>query len=43
LLTESSGDVQIDMPHDREGTSEPVIVRKRQRRLTDVDAVVLSL
>ena len=43
LLTDSSGDVQIDMPRDRDGTFEPVIVRKRQRRLTDVDAVVLSL
>jgi putative transposase len=43
LLTSSSGDVQIDMPRDRDGTFEPVIVRKRQRRLTDVDGVVLSL
>jgi transposase-like protein len=43
LLTDSSGDVQIDMPRDRDGTFEPVIVRKRQRRLTDVDEVVLSL
>ena len=43
LLTSSSGDVQIDMPRDRDGTFEPVIVRKRQRRLTDVDEVVLSL
>src|SRR5664280_1010579 len=40
LLTSSSGDVQIDMPRDRDGTFEPVIVRKRQRRLTDVDEVV---
>jgi putative transposase len=43
LLTSSSGDVQIDMPRDRDGTFEPVLVRKRQRRLTDVDEVVLSL
>jgi putative transposase len=43
LLTSSSGDVQIDVPRDRDGTFEPVIVRKRQRRLTDVDEVVLSL
>lgn len=28
---------------DREGTFEPVIVKKRQRRLNDVDEVVLSL
>jgi len=31
------------MPRDREGTFEPVIVRKRQRRLSDVDELVLSL
>ncbi len=31
------------MSRDREGTFEPVIVRKRQRRLDDVDEVVLSL
>jgi transposase-like protein len=43
LLTDSSGDVQIDMPRDRDGTFEPVIVKKRQRRLTDVDEIVLSL
>jgi len=43
LLASSSGDVQIDMPRDRDGTFEPVIVRKRQRRLTDVDEVVPSL
>jgi putative transposase len=43
LLTSSSGDVQIDMPRDRDGTFEPVLVRKRQRRLTDVDEIVLSL
>ena len=43
VLTSSSGDVQIDMPRDRDGTFEPVIVKKRQRRLTDVDEVVLSL
>jgi putative transposase len=43
LLTSSSGDVQVDMPRDREGTFEPVIVRKRQRRVSDVDEIVLSL
>ena len=43
LLTSSPGDVQIDMPRDRDGTFEPVIAAKRQRRLSDVDEVVLSL
>jgi putative transposase len=33
----------IEVPRDRDGTFEPVIVKKRQRRLTDVDAIVISL
>jgi hypothetical protein len=32
VLTEV-GPVEIDVPRDREGTFEPQIVRKRQRRL----------
>jgi putative transposase len=43
VLTESSGQVQIEVPRDRAGTFEPQIVRKRQRRLTGVDEMVLSL
>ena len=43
VLTESSGEVGIEVPRDRDGTFEPQIVRKRQRRLTGVDQVVLSL
>ena len=43
LLTDSSGHVEIEMPRDRDGTFEPVIVKKRQRRLSEVDEVVLSL
>ena len=31
------------MPRDRAGTFEPQIVKKRQRRLTGVDEIVLSL
>jgi putative transposase len=31
------------VPRDREGTFEPQIVKKRQRRLTKVDEIVLSL
>ncbi|MCK1810312.1 MULTISPECIES: IS256 family transposase [unclassified Micromonospora] len=42
VLTEASGPVQIDVPRDRAGTFEPQIVRKRQRRLSGVDEVVLS-
>ena len=43
LLTDNAGPVEVEVPRDREGTFEPVIVKKRQRRLTDVDAIVLSL
>jgi putative transposase len=43
VLTEASGQVQLDVPRDRAGTFEPQIVRKRQRRLTGVDEIVLSL
>jgi putative transposase len=43
VLTEGSGQVQIEVPRDRAGTFEPQIVRKRQRRLTGVDEMVLSL
>ena len=30
-------------PRDRNGTFEPQLVKKRQRRLSDMDAMVLSL
>jgi putative transposase len=43
VLTEASGQVGIVVPRDRDGTFEPQIVRKRQRRLTGVDQIVLSL
>jgi putative transposase len=43
VLTEASGDVEIEVPRDRAGTFTPVIVKKRQRRLNGVDQVVLSL
>lgn len=43
VLTEASGQVEIDVPRDRAGTFEPQIVKKRQRRLNGVDEVVLSL
>jgi putative transposase len=43
VLTEASGHVGIDVPRDRAGSFEPQIVRKRQRRLSGVDEIVLSL
>lgn len=42
VLTEI-GPVEIDVPRDRDGSFEPAIVRKRQRRLNGVDELVLSL
>ncbi|MGE3836167.1 MAG: transposase, partial [Acidimicrobiia bacterium] len=37
------GPVAIDVPGDRDGSFEPKIVAKRQRRLTGVDELVISL
>jgi putative transposase len=37
------GPVEVDVPRDREGSFEPQIVKKRQRRLDGIDEVVLSL
>ena len=42
MLTDNAGKVDIEVPRDRDGTFTPMIVPKRQRRLSDVDAVVLS-
>ncbi len=35
--------VEISVPRDTDGSFEPQIVKKRQRRLTGVDEMVLSL
>lgn len=37
------GPVEVRVPRDTAGTCEPQIVKKRQRRLTGVDEMVLSL
>jgi transposase-like protein len=42
VLTEI-GPVEIDVPRDVDASFEPTIVKKRQRRLTGVDSIVLSL
>ena len=42
VLTEI-GPVEIEVPRDRDGSFEPAIVKKRQRRLDGVDQLVLSL
>ena len=42
MLTEV-GPVQIEVPRDRDGTFDPVVVKKRQRRLEGVDQIAGSL
>jgi putative transposase len=42
LITEH-GEVQLDTPRDRQGTFEPKIVRKRQRRFEGFDDKILAL
>ena len=44
VLTDNVGPVEIEVPRDRDGSFEPVIVAKRQRAVSgDVDTIVLSL
>src|SRR3954451_2289230 len=43
VISEAAGAVTVDVPRDRDGSFTPVIVKKRQRRLGDVDKIVLSL
>src|SRR5688572_16331218 len=42
VLTDS-GEVAVEVPRDRDGSFEPVIVAKRQRRLSSIDEIRLSL
>jgi transposase-like protein len=42
LLTDV-GPVEVDVPRDRDGSFEPRIVKKHQRRLSGVDEMVISL
>jgi putative transposase len=43
VISDAVGEVEVTVPRDREGTFEPVMVKKRQRRLGSVDEIVLSL
>jgi putative transposase len=43
VISDAAGEVRIEVTRDRESTFEPQTVKKRQRRLTGVDEVVLSL
>ena len=38
-----SGEVEIEVPRDRDSSLEPQLVKKRQRRLSSIDEIVLSL
>src|SRR5262249_57896758 len=42
VLTEA-GPLEIEVPRDRESSFEPVLVAKRQRRLSGLDDLVISL
>ena len=42
ILTEA-GPVPLQVPRDRDGSFEPQLVKKRQRRLTGLDDLVISL
>lgn len=39
----AAGPVELVVPRDRDGSFEPVLVHKRQRRLGGIDGIVLSL
>jgi transposase-like protein len=43
VISDAAGEVCIDAPRERERTFESKIAKKRQRRLADVDEIVLSL
>ncbi|CAM3936984.1 hypothetical protein KIPE111705_32425 [Kibdelosporangium persicum] len=42
VVSDAAGEVEVAVPRDRDSSFEPVIVKKRQRRLGSVDEVVLS-
>jgi hypothetical protein len=43
VISDAVGEVRVEVPRDRESTFEPQIVKNWQRRLADVDEIVLSL
>jgi len=43
VVTDNCGEVEIAVPRDRDGTFTPQLVGKRQRRLSDLDGLVISL
>lgn len=43
VVTDNCGEVEIEVLRDRAGSFEPQLVAKRQRRLSDLDTLVISL
>jgi putative transposase len=43
VITDTAGPVDIAVPRDRDGSLDPQIVKKRQRRLGDVDTIHFAL
>ncbi len=37
------GEIELDVPRDRKGEYEPIIVKKRQRDITGIEGKILSL
>ena len=42
-LKTTSGEIELETPRDREGSFEPILVKKNQTRLTQMDDQILSL
>jgi transposase-like protein len=42
VLTED-GPLRIDLPRDREGSFEPVLIRRHDRRFTDFDDKIVAM
>ena len=43
LIKTSSGELQIEVPRDRNGTYEPIVVPKHQRVVDKIESVIISL
>lgn len=42
-VSSESGDISLDVPRDRQGSFDPKLVRKGQRRLSGLDDMIISL
>lgn len=43
VVSTEDGDLEIEVPRDRNGTFEPVLVKKHQRRLSGINEKILTL